>query len=303
MNSYKRILCGPPRVDFTFKLDSVRGTMPSRATVFLGLAVLLQLGCKGNQLTSHGTEVAVLGSRPLGCQEIGEVLGQAGHLGGGYMKEDVLSEQAVNRARNQAAEMGATHVLLNDPDFEHGTATAVERNQQPALGHGDSAAAYVRVEGIAYKCAPGQVPKVVAAVLPKVENPPATISLLPLGTLERVVVYERTPKTPTREAADVEISKLEDPEEVRAVATSLMDLALDPIKYIPTHRIEFVGELGTQSVLYGFGYLEYAEQTYRLTTGTFEEKLGLVDAPPPEVESEPPALTNEPTSEPPPSSN
>ena len=63
------------------------------------------------------------------------------------------------------------------------------------------------------------------------------------------------------------------------------------MKYMPTHRVEFVGELGVQSLLYGFGYLQYAGSTYRLTTADFETVLKLREEPAgPEVETEvPPA--------------
>jgi len=246
------------------------------------------LGCKSDQLTSHGADVKVLGSKPMGCRELGEIQGQAGHLGGGYVKKSILEESATVRARNQAAEMGATHVVLNEPEFVHGSGKAAEHDQQPALGHGDSSSTYVSVTGVAYECLPGELPTAVASVLPQVENPEASISLLPLGTLQRIVVFQRNPATAGNQASDVEVRAIEDPEVIAAVSESLTKLALDPIKYVPTHRVEFVGDLGSQSLLYGFGYLEYAGRTYRLTTGTFEEELGLVEPPAPEVESDPP---------------
>ncbi|MGB5811669.1 MAG: DUF4156 domain-containing protein, partial [Polyangiales bacterium] len=239
----------------------------------------LHPGCKASQLTSHGTEVAILASEPVGCERLGDIIGHGGGIGGGYTQKSVLSESAVNRARNAAAELGATHVVLQEPDFEHGSATAVTRNQQPALAHGDGSSTRASVEGVAYKCRPGTVPTVVASVLPVVDNPPASISLAPLGPLDRVVVYQKTPATPGVPASDTEAFRLEDAAKVEAVSASLADLALDPIKYIPTHRVEFVGELGTQSLLYGFGYLQYAGNTYRLTTGTFERELQLVEPP------------------------
>lgn len=251
-------------------------------TVFLGLVAASQLGCKSDQLTSHGTDVAVLASEPLGCEKLGEVEGFGGGVGGGYAKKGVLAESASNRARNAAAELGATHVVLREPEYEHGTGTASTHDQQPALGHGDGSSAYSRVEGVAYKCRPGELPPSVASVLPAVDNPPASISLLPLGTLQRVVVYQKNPRVPGADASETETFKLEDPAAIEQVSASLMDLALDPIKYVPTHRVEFVGDLGTQSLLYGFGYLQYAGKTYRLTSGTFEEVLGLVEVPQPE---------------------
>ena len=256
----------------------------------MAVAALLQLGCKADQLTSHGAEVAVLASEPLGCDSLGAVAGQAGHLGGGYVQKTVLEETAVNRARNEAAELGATHIVLFEPVFEHGTGTAAEHDMQPALAHGEGAGTYVRIDGKAYKCLPGEVPPLVASVLPDVDNPPAAISLTPLGELQRIVVYQRNPATPSAPASETEVRRLENEAEMQGVVASLLDLALDPIKYVPTHRVEFIGDLGTQSLLYGFGYLQYAGKTYRLTTGTFETELGLVEPPLPKVESEPPAV-------------
>lgn len=232
-------------------------------------------GCKTAQLTSHGTDVAVLASEPYGCEQLGEVEGFGGGVGGGYAKKGVLAESASNRARNEAAKLGATHVVLREAEFEHGTGTAATHDQQPALGHGDGSSAYARVEGVAYKCGPGEIPEPVTSVLPGVDNPPASISLAPLGALQRVVVYQKNPRVPGSEASETETLRLEDPATIESVAASLNDLALDPIKYVPTHRVEFVGELGTQSLLYGFGYLQYAGKTYRLTTGAFEETLQL----------------------------
>ncbi len=268
------------------------GRSPWVALFPLALSVSFHPGCKAHELTSRGTEVALLGSEPIGCEELGEVVTYGGGAAGGYSKKKVIIESASNKARNQAAEMGATHILLEDPELVHGTGKASEHDMQPALGHGDGAAATATVRGIAYKCPPGAEPPTVAqslaeAGLPKVENPPAAISLLPLGKLERIVVLQRLPATPTAEASEVEVLRVEDDAEIQRVAESLSELAVDPLKYVPTHRIEVIGELGTQSLLYGFGYLKYANQTYRLTTGTFERVLRLVEAPAAPVESAP----------------
>lgn len=271
---------------------------PYRTTVTLGvlsLGLVSLLGCKASQLTSHGTEVTLLETEPAGCEEIGEVVGHGGGASGGYVKKKVIVESATNRARNQAAEMGATHILLQEPEVFHGTGKAAKHDGQPAMGHGDGSAANASVRGMAYKCQPGDVPSVVAQALPEIKNPPATISMAALGTLDRIVVFQRKPATPESPASDVEVLRLDDQAQIQEVTDSLRDLALDPIKYVPTHRVEFVGELGTQSLLYGFGYLKYADRTYRLTTGTFEKTLQLVvpasDAettPEPTVETEPP---------------
>jgi len=266
--------------------------VPLLGVFTLAVSVSFHPGCKASQLTSHGTDVALLGSQPIGCEELGEVVAYGGGVVGGYSKKQVVIESATNNARNQAAEMGATHILLEEPDLVHGTGTATEHDMQPAMGHGDGSAATANVRGIAYKCPPGAMPPTVAQMLPgvalpKVENPPAAISLLPLGKLERIVVYQRLPATPTSQASEVEVLRLEDEAEIQEVADSLSELAADPLKYVPTHRVELVGELGTQSLLYGFGYLKYANMTYRLTTGTFERVLQLVETPPEPEQSAP----------------
>jgi hypothetical protein len=90
--------------------------------------------------------------------------------------------------------------------------------------------------------------------------------------------------------SEAEVLKVEDQAEIQRVVDSLRRVVEDPMKYIPTHRVEFVGELGVQSLLYGFGYLQYAGSVYRLTTGDFETVLALRKEPAgPEVETEVPA--------------
>ena len=250
------------------------------------------VGCKPTALTS-GTQVTVLSSEPMDCEELGEVVGFGGGPQGGYVKEKVLLESAVNKARNQAAEMGATHVVLGDPEVVHGKAEAAVTDMQPDLAHGTGSSSTATVRGVAYKCAPGQEPPMVAEALPEVDNPAASISMAPLGTIQHITVYQKVPATAEAAASEVEVLRIDDPSKIDALTESLNDLALDPIKYIPTHRVEFVGELGSQSLLYGFGYLKYAGKTYRLTTGTFERTLELVEpvssevSPGPAVESEP----------------
>ena len=89
--------------------------------------------------------------------------------------------------------------------------------------------------------------------------------------------------------------KVEDSAEMQRVVDSLQQVAVDPMKFIPTHRVEVVGELGVQSLLYGFGYLQYSGEVYRLTTGDFEIVLQLREEPKaaevePEAEAAPPMV-------------
>jgi hypothetical protein len=118
---------------------------------------------------------------------------------------------------------------------------------------------------------------------------PTSISMAPLGQLKSITVFQRVPLTSGTGMTESEVLKVDDAKEIQRVVDSLRQVALDPMKYIPTHRIEFVGELGVQSLLYGFGYLQYAGDVYRLTTGDFEEVLKLRAQPAePEVETDAP---------------
>ncbi len=118
---------------------------------------------------------------------------------------------------------------------------------------------------------------------------PDSITLAPLGPLKSIHVYQRAPLPSGQGIGETEVFVTEDDSAIRQVAGSLQKVAKDPMKYIPTHRVEFIGELGTQSLLYGFGYIQYAGEVYRLTDGVFEETLRLVEPPKgPEVEGEAP---------------
>jgi hypothetical protein len=115
--------------------------------------------------------------------------------------------------------------------------------------------------------------------------------MAPLGQLKSITVFQRTPLASGAGMGETEVLKVEDQGDISRVVDSLQRVAQDPLKYIPTHRVEFVGELGVQSLLYGFGYLQYAGTVYRLTTGDFEDVLKLRQEPSgPEVETETPPV-------------
>ena len=85
-------------------------------TIPFGLVLLLGsslTACKADQLTSHGTEIVLLYDEPAGCENLGVVIGRGGGLTGAYSKPSINQESAENDARNQAAERGATHLLLH----------------------------------------------------------------------------------------------------------------------------------------------------------------------------------------------
>ena len=119
--------------------------------------------------------------------------------------------------------------------------------------------------------------------------------MAPLGPLKTIKVFHRTPLPSGTGMTENQVLEVEDPTEIQQVVDSLKQVAVDPIKYIPTHRVEFVGELGTQSLLYGFGYLQYAGGVYRLTSGGFESVLKLREEPAgPEVETNVPPVEESP---------
>jgi len=260
----------------------------------LGLSLM---ACKADQLSGLGAEVVLLYDEPLDCENLGEVIGRGGGLTGAYSKPSINEESAENDVRNQAAELGATHLLLRTEDIAQGDGRQPdEKDTAPALAHGYGTGSNVEIMGTAYKCPPGAAPTTSSMSIQRgtaiIEiQKPTSISMAPLGPLKSVAVFQRYPLPSGGEMGETEQLKLEDPAEIQQVVDSLQELALDPMKFIPTHRVELVGELGVQSLLYGFGYLEYAGEVYRLTTGNFELVLQLREAPPaPKLEPRPPMV-------------
>ena len=49
------------------------------------------------------------------CQTLGNITGKGGGASGGYVSNESLIEYAINDLRNQAAELGATHVVYSSP--------------------------------------------------------------------------------------------------------------------------------------------------------------------------------------------
>ncbi len=268
-----------------------------------GVAVLLvplafglaSLGCKADQLTSHGTAVVLLYDEPAGCENLGVVIGRGGGMTGAYSKPKVNQESAENDARNKAAERGATHLLLHPEEVDQGDGRGPDyQDTEPPLAHGSGTGSTVTVAGTAFKCALDAPSSKTAMSIQGggafvAVQAPTSISMAPLGQLKSITVFHRAPVPSGTEKKKNEVLKVEDPAEIQQVVDSLQRVAEDPMKYIPTHRVEFVGELGIQSLLYGFGYLQYAGGVYRLTDGAFESVLKLREEPTgPEVETVPP---------------
>lgn len=259
----------------------------------LGISVL---GCKADQLSTHGADIILLYSEPAGCENLGVVIGHGGGLTGAYSKPSINAESAENAARNLAAERGATHLLLHPEDVAQGDGRAPDpKDTAPAMAHGSGTGSTVTVAGTAFKCALGTVPPTTAMAINRgtaiIEIQAATsISMAPLGELKKITVFGRVPLPSGAGMGENELLVVEDPAEMARVVDSLKQVAIDPMKFIPTHRVELVGELGVQSLLYGFGYLQYAGQVYRLTSGDFEGVLELREVPAgPDVETETPA--------------
>lgn len=269
---------------------------------YLGAWLLLALassfalaGCHAQTLTADASNVAVLYDEPVGCEKLGVVKGTGGGLGGAYSKPSVVQQSAENDALNKAAALGATHLLLYPKEIQQGDGRGPDyQDTQPAMAHGSGTGSTVYVAGAAYKCALA-APKTkstmsITSGSAFVETKaPESISLAPLGPLSSIHVYQRVPLSSGQGVSENEVFVTEDDTEIRQVAGTLRQVAKDPMKYIPTHRVEFVGELGTQSLLYGFGYIQYAGEVYRLTDGVFEEVLRLRGSPKgPDVEGETP---------------
>ena len=260
-------------------------------TVSLGLALM---GCKAEQMTARGSEVVLLYDEPSGCENLGVVIGHAGGMTGAYSKPSVLRKSAENDARNQAAARGGTHLLLHPEEVAQGDGRGPEyQDTEPAMAHGYGTGSNVTIAATAYKCAlDAQTAETAMSIRGAgtfVEvKAPTSISMAPLGTLTSITVYRRSPLPSGTGMGEDETLVVTEKAQIDAVVGSLSQVVEDPLKYIPTHRVEFVGELGTQSLLYGFGYLQYTETVYRLTDGAFESVLKLIEPRAgPEVETEP----------------
>jgi hypothetical protein len=111
-----------------------------------GVALILGLAACGTYegLRPEAQSVAATTSRPEGkCTVLGSLTGKGGGASGGYVSNEDLIEYAVNDLRNQAATMGATHVVYSAPSMggTSGTTTSAmvmgeamrcEAGQQPS---------------------------------------------------------------------------------------------------------------------------------------------------------------------------
>lgn len=82
------------------------------------LVPLLASACAYNQLSARGSRVETLPSAPgADCQNLGIVIGKGGGAFGLWVANEELMEYALNDARNKAAELGATSVVVTPPQL------------------------------------------------------------------------------------------------------------------------------------------------------------------------------------------
>lgn len=105
---------------------------------FVAVVCVHVAGCATSELTPAGSRVAVVReSVPSNCKTLKYLIGKGGgSFGGSYISNEGLIEYAMNDLRNQAAEIGATHVHA-DP---------------PQLGAASGTTTSVTITGTAYQC-------------------------------------------------------------------------------------------------------------------------------------------------------
>lgn len=88
-----------------------------RALLVVVSSFVLLTGCATARLSAGGERVVAMQSEPGGeCTPLGTVIGEGGgSFGGSWISNAGLVDYAINDARNQAADMGATHVHLSTP--------------------------------------------------------------------------------------------------------------------------------------------------------------------------------------------
>jgi hypothetical protein len=94
-----------------------------------------------NGLTPEAASVVATANRPSGsCASLGILSGKGGGASGGYVSNENLVQYALNDLRNQAAALGATHIVYSTP----------------SMGGNEGTTTSAIVTGEALKCQPGQ---------------------------------------------------------------------------------------------------------------------------------------------------
>ena len=110
------------------------------------------------ELAPKAASVETTMSRPAGkCQSLGTLSGKGGGASGGYVSNESLIQYALNDLRNQASELGATHVLYS----------------APSLGGTGGTTTSAMVVGEALKCDADQTPPGPAAPIAPAPAPAA----------------------------------------------------------------------------------------------------------------------------------
>ncbi len=142
-----------PRAAFTEQRLRATQTAMRHVTCLLVLitAGIGPVACNRASLTKNGRTVAMVSEPPKACAEVGKVVGQGGGtLRDPYHSHSALKKHARGDARKKAAELGATHVLL----------------EEAQVGSDEGATRTFIVNGTAYRCK-----RAVAAEIPELVEP------------------------------------------------------------------------------------------------------------------------------------
>jgi hypothetical protein len=121
-----------------------------RIGIFLSAGGALVLGASGcgtyRALTPEAQSVVATTIKPTGsCKSLGALTGKGGGASGSYVSNESLIEFAVNDLRNQAATIGATHVVYSPPTLggNGGTTTSAMVTGEALRCEGDGGASTV----------------------------------------------------------------------------------------------------------------------------------------------------------------
>jgi hypothetical protein len=111
-------------------------------TLLVTVLALLNANCASVDLNPAGQNIQVVETVDSNCKSLGMVVGQGGSswTGGAYYKNSSLLMYAQNDLRNNAAALGATHVVLKTSNFGQ------TGNQYGSTVTG------ANISGTAYKC-------------------------------------------------------------------------------------------------------------------------------------------------------
>jgi hypothetical protein len=134
-----------------------------RIEIFLGAGGVLMLGASGcgtyAALTPEAQSVVATTIKPAGnCKSLAALTGKGGGASGGYVSNESLVEYAVNDLRNQAARIGATHVVHSPPTMGGTTSAMVTGEALRCEGVGGTSSAAGALASPAPAVEPGAAP-------------------------------------------------------------------------------------------------------------------------------------------------